>query len=41
MVVDGGEAFFFLFFFTNQETATNGCEEGYNHGRDLTQGELM
>ena len=35
MVVDGGRA-----FLSNQETATNGCEEGHNHGRGLTKGEL-
>ena len=27
-------------FLYNQETATNGCEEGHNHGWDLTKGEL-
>ena len=25
---------------SNQETATNGCEEGYNDGRDLTKSKL-
>ena len=36
MVVDGGRA-----FLSNQGTATNGCEEGHNHGRDLTKGEFQ
>ena len=35
MVVDGEKG-----FLSNQETATNGCEEGHNHGRDLTKGQL-
>ena len=36
MVVDGEKG-----FLSNQETATNGCEEGQNHGRDLTKGQLI
>ena len=35
MVVNGEKG-----FLSNQETATNGCEEGHNHGRDLTKGQL-
>ena len=35
MVVDGGRA-----LFVQPRKATNGCEEGHNHGRDLTKGEL-
>lgn len=35
MVVDGVKGFLF-----NHKTATNGCEEGHNHGQDLTKGEL-
>ena len=27
-------------YLSNQGKATNGCEEGHNHGRDLTNGEL-
>ena len=28
-------------FFSNQETATNGCEDGQNHRRDMTKGKLF
>ena len=35
MVVDGGRA-----LFVQQRKATNGCEEGHNHRRDLTKGEF-
>ena len=27
-------------YLSNQGKATNGCEEGHNHGRDLTNGEF-
>ena len=28
-------------YVSNQGKATNGCEGGHNHGRDLTKGELV
>ena len=28
-------------YLSNQGKATNGCEEGHNHGRDFTNSELL